>query len=178
MSEQINELMAALAKAQSKIRSATKDKANPFFKSKYADLASIYEACREQLSENGLATTQCMSPSPQGINIITVLGHSSGQWIKSEMPLIFAKSDPQTIGSTITYFRRYSLAAIVGVAPEDDDGEKAQAPYRAQRIEESKVLIKKVSQKEVEELQNILCECDVKYTAWVYDYMQKTYKTD
>lgn len=147
MSENINELMSALAKAQGKIQPAFKDKANPFFKSSYADLASVWSACREALSENGLAIVQTVvTNADKAMNLVTTLGHSSGQWMKSEMPIISQKLDPQSLGSAITYYRRYTLAAMVGVAPEEDDGEAAQAAYRENR-QSNPSLSKKVAPK-------------------------------
>lgn len=147
-SENINELMTALSKAQGKIQPALKDKANPFFKSSYADLASVWTACRDALSENGLAVVQSVVTYPdKGMNLVTTLGHSSGQWMKSEMPIISQKVDPQSLGSAITYYRRYSLAAMVGVAPEEDDGEAAQAPYRENKSSHTSQPVKKSIQK-------------------------------
>lgn len=126
-SENINELLSALSKAQGKINGAKKDKSNPYFKSSYADLHSVWGACRQVLSDNGLSVVQTMLMVEGALNLVTILGHSSGQWIKSFLPVNTQKSDPQSLGSAITYMRRYSLAAIVGVAPEedDDDGESA-----------------------------------------------------
>lgn len=124
-SEKIDELGAALAKAQGQIEGAKKDSANPFFKSKYADLASVWDACRKHLSENGLSVTQCPEEAENGISIETMLLHSSGQWIKSRYTMPVSKIDAQAVGSAITYARRYALASIVGVAPEDDDGNAA-----------------------------------------------------
>ena len=124
-SEQINELAASLAKAQGQIDGAKKDSANPFFKSKYADLASVWEACRVQLSSNGLSVTQCPEESENGIAIETMLLHSSGQWIKSRYTMPVSKLDAQAVGSAITYARRYALSAIIGIAPEDEDGNSA-----------------------------------------------------
>lgn len=129
-SENINELMAALAKAQSEMSHAVKDSNNPYFKSKYADLPSVWEACRGPLTRNGLAVTQTLSHDGERTILNTILGHSSGQWIRSAMVLPVQKPGPQEIGSCITYCRRYSLAAIVGMCQDDDDGEAAQAPYR------------------------------------------------
>jgi hypothetical protein len=123
-SEQINELAAALAKAQGAIKGATKDTANPFFKSKYADLASVWDACRAELTANGLSIIQTTDDS-QGVTVVTTLAHSSGQWIRGRLTMRPVKDDPQGIGSAITYARRYALAAMVGVAPEDDDGNAA-----------------------------------------------------
>ena len=172
MSENINEIMTALSKAQGKIQPASKDKSNPYFKSKYADLASVWEACREALSEQGLAVVQTVGNKDSGMVLITTLGHSSGQWIRSEMPIIVSKNDPQTLGSAITYYRRYSLSAIVGVAPEDDDGEKAQAAYRKQEEPKQKKVISTI---EVENLKSILNECDSDYQDWVYCYLKDNF---
>ena len=128
-SENINELACALAKAQGEISSAIEDKVNPHFKSSYASLSSIWEACRLPLSKNGLAVIQVMSSENQELVLITTLAHSSGQWIKSILPISNVKATPQALGSAITYMRRYSLAAMVGVAPDDDDdGNQAQGP--------------------------------------------------
>ena len=136
-SDQINELGAALAKAQGLIEGAKKDSANPFFKSRYADLASVWDACRKHLSENGLSITQCPEESDNGIAIETMLLHSSGQWIKSRYTMPVSKLDAQAVGSAITYARRYALASIVGIAPEDDDG-NADAKAKPEKREEQK----------------------------------------
>ena len=127
-SDSINELAAALAKAQGAMKGAAKDADNPFFKSKYADLASVWDACREALSANSLAVVQTMdSDSADTVTIVTTLMHSSGQWVSGRLTMHPVKPDPQGIGSAITYARRYALAAMVGVAPEDDDGNAASA---------------------------------------------------
>lgn len=124
-SEQLNELAAALSKAQGQIEGAKKDSANPFFKSKYADLASVWEACRKPLTDNGLSIIQCPEESENGIAIETMLLHSSGQWKSSRYSMPVSKVDAQAVGSAITYGRRYALAAMVGVAPEEDDGNES-----------------------------------------------------
>lgn len=129
-SEQINEIAAALAKAQAKIQNAAKTAENPGFKrgnkaSTYADLASVWDACREHLTANGIAVLQ--GPETEGpvVTIETMLVHSSGQWFKDRLSATAAAAAPQQIGSGITYLRRYALAAMCGVAPADDDGEAA-----------------------------------------------------
>lgn len=122
----INELAAALAKAQGKIVGALKDSENPFFKSKYADLASCWDACRAQLSENGLAVIQTTDVIRDTVFVVTTLTHSSGQWVRGILPVKAKDDSPQAQGSGITYARRYALAAIVGVAQVDDDAESAQ----------------------------------------------------
>lgn len=132
-SQEIGALMEALSKAQAVIRSAEKDSSNPFYKSQYADLQSVWKACREALTSNGLAVSQVITNEGPMMSLITILGHSSGQWIKGSVPLNTDKLDPQTVGKLITYFRRYCLSAIVGVAPgDDDDAEGAMTQHRGQ----------------------------------------------
>lgn len=126
-SENINELATALAKAQGAIGTASKDKTNPHFKSSYADLASVWEACRDPLSANGLAIIQTTAPTDTGIVLHTILTHSSGQWIRGVMVVDPGpKGGMQPLGSALTYARRYSLSALVGISPADDDGNAAQ----------------------------------------------------
>jgi hypothetical protein len=126
-SDTINELAAALAKAQAAIKGATKDSDNPFFKSKYADLASVREACNGPLTANGLSVVQTPSTTPDGeVSVTTLLLHTSGQWIADTLTLSPKDDGPQAMGSAITYARRYALAAFTGVAPEDDDAEAAE----------------------------------------------------
>ena len=125
-SDSIDKLAVALVKAQSELESAKKDSDNPFFKSKYADLASVWDACRDALTKNGLAVVQPFDNDENGGVIVeTMLIHSSGQWLMGSLTLRPVKADPQGIGSAITYGRRYSLAAIVGVIQTDDDAEQA-----------------------------------------------------
>jgi hypothetical protein len=128
-SETINELATALAKAQAKIEAAPKDTNNPFFNKKYADLASVWSACRVPLTENGLSVVQTADSEAGVVGITTRLLHTSGQWIEGTLKLAPTKNDPQGFGSAITYGRRYGLSAIVGiVADDDDDGNAASGP--------------------------------------------------
>ena len=127
-SDTIGELTKALAKAQACIKGALTDSENPFFKSKYADLSSVWDACRKPLTDNGLAVIQTSSflpDHPEMVVIETTLSHSSGEFVAGILVAKPIKPDPQSIGSCITYLRRYSLAAICGVSPEDDDGNAA-----------------------------------------------------
>lgn len=126
-SAEINELATALAIAQGQITGALKDSSNPFFRSKYADLASCWDACRKQLSENGLAVIQTTSAENGTVYVNTVLTHKSGQWVRGSLPVKAKDDSPQAQGSGMTYARRYALAAIVGLAQIDDDAEAAQA---------------------------------------------------
>lgn len=125
-SEQINELAAALAKAQGAMKAAELDRANPFFKSKYATLASIWTAARGPLSANGLSVAQVPDWTPEGLQLTTMLMHASGQYISNTYPINPVKDDPQGIGSALSYARRYTLAAMIGAtSDEDDDGNEA-----------------------------------------------------
>lgn len=125
-SESIKEIATALAKVQAAMAPAKKDSKNPFFNSNYADLNSVWDACRILLSSNGLSVTQLNQVSDSGVIVETVLMHSSGEWISGEILLPLDKQNAQGVGSAITYGRRYGLAAIIGiVADEDDDGNKA-----------------------------------------------------
>lgn len=127
-SDDIAKLAEALAKAQGEIEGAVKGRANPHFKSTYADLASVWAACRAALSGNGIAVVQ-MPESTDGVTItlITTLTHSSGQWMRSKLTMKAQRGGPQDMVSLVTYMRRTALAAMVGVAPvdDDDDGEGA-----------------------------------------------------
>ena len=127
-SDSIGALAAALSKAQADITGALKDSSNPFFKSKYADLASCWDACRKQLAANNLCviqTTDLDDLTNQTV-LKTILAHSSGERVKSITPILTKDNSPQAQGSGITYARRYALAAIVGLAQVDDDAEAAQ----------------------------------------------------
>ena len=125
-SDDIKELALALSKTQSILKGAIKDTNNTFFKSKYADLASCWDACREPLAANGLSVVQMpCNDTPDSVALETILMHTSGQWISSVFSMPVSKHDAQAVGSAITYARRYALAAVVGIAPEDDDGNLA-----------------------------------------------------
>lgn len=126
-SEQINELAAALAKAQGAMENAIMNRTNPHFKSKYADLSSVRDAIREPLSANGLSVVQVTQLTERGMVLRTVLMHTSGQYITTEYPLPLTPK-PHEMGSAMTYARRYSLAALLcNASDEDDDGNAAQA---------------------------------------------------
>ena len=126
-SEATNELAAALAKAQAEITNPAKDAKNPHYKSFYADLAAGIGAIRAPLSKNGIAVMQLTRLEGDVLFVDTRLTHSSGQWIQGEFPAIRFPAKPQEVGSAMTYARRYSLFALVGIAGEDDDGEAANA---------------------------------------------------
>lgn len=126
-SETINELAAALAKAQGAMKNATLNKTNPHFRSKYADLAGIRDTVTPALAAHGIAVAQTIGMVDGQLSVTTRLMHLSGQWLESSFPIIADVNKPQAIGSAITYGRRYTLSAICNIAAdEDDDGNEAQ----------------------------------------------------
>ncbi len=151
-SETISALAKALSAAQGAIRNASKDADNPFFKSKYADLAAIRDAIREPFQANGLSCPQFISTRDGGrvesvgdkgesvvdfltlVTVETVLLHESGEYMSSVMELPVWNADPQKIGSASTYGRRYALQSVAGVAAEvDDDGNASSGPRNEPR---------------------------------------------
>lgn len=119
-------LSASLVAALAEIEGAAKDKVNPHFKSKYADIGSVIEAIKPALSNHGLGFTQHPQPSESGIIIETVLHHESGESLSLGTLYVPAnKLDPQAFGSALTYARRYALMTAFGVPAEDDDGNAA-----------------------------------------------------
>lgn len=125
-SASLDKLVAALAAAQGKMGVALKESQNPHLKNKYADLESVVEAVRGPLSEAGLAFTHTTIPGQGVVTIRCYLFHASGQWLSSDWTTDTSKSSgPQAWGSLLTYGRRYTLMAITGIAPGEDDGEAA-----------------------------------------------------
>jgi hypothetical protein len=138
-SDTINEISAALAKAQGMLRPAIKDTVNPFFKSVYADLAAIIDVIREPLSSNGLAILQSIETDAGDVVITTLLSHTSGQWVETALRLKPTKNDPQGVASAATYGRRIGLQSLVGVAADtDDDGNAASATHAPKAAAEPK----------------------------------------
>jgi len=172
-STELNELFAALSKAQEEIRCAHKDASNPFFKSKYANLQMVIEASRPALCKNNLAVSQQLITENNLTYLYTLLGHSSGQWISSKALLSPVKTDVQSLGSYITYMRRYSYSAIVGVydGEEDDDGDKAvpepkkeYTAYKPDKLISSQqlVIIVKLIQSDIAVYNDIITKFKVK----------------
>jgi hypothetical protein len=126
-SESIDQIAGALSAARGEMTGAKKDASNPFFKSSYADLASVMEAIAGPFAAHDLAYFQSVYTTDTGmIGVITRIMHKSGQWIESD-PLLLppVKNDPQAFGSAVTYGKRYSLQAACGVPSVDDDGNHA-----------------------------------------------------
>jgi len=117
----------ALAAAQKQMGPVLKESLNPAFKSRYADLANVIDACLPALNAHGISVFQPMREIDGARFVVTILAHESGETIENPIPLIVSKNDMQGLGSAITYARRYGLMAMAGVAPEDDDGNAAAA---------------------------------------------------
>ncbi len=181
-SELINELATALSKAQGEMQAAIKDKVNPFFKSAYADLGSVWDAARPVLSKYGLSVIQTTDLSGDKIVLVTTLAHASGQWIKSYLPLNPSKQDSQGVGAAITYLRRYSLSAIVGVVcDDDDDGEEAVGRGKQQKA--APVVAKpapeeKVDKSETLALLNLITSLDEEGNKSFHGWIKKTFNAD
>ena len=126
-SESIAALSAAMATAQGEMKPAIKDATNPHFKSKYADLASVFEAVRAPFKNNGLSVWQELGNADGGVTVTTRLVHKTGEWVEfGPLYVPAGKQDAQGLGSAATYARRYGLASALGVcADEDDDGNAA-----------------------------------------------------
>jgi hypothetical protein len=124
-SESIKELATAMAAAQGEMGSAIKGASNPFFKSKYADLGSVIQAIKAPFAAHGLSYVQFPITGDNSVGVITRLMHSSGEWLEQEYFIPLGKMDAQSVGSCLSYARRYSLQAIAGIPAEDDDGNAA-----------------------------------------------------
>lgn len=170
-SDQLNELAGALAKAQGEIENASKSSKNPHFKSSYADLAEVLNTVRPVFSQHGLSVSQLPSYQDGFVHVETILMHSSGQWISGSVSApVIGTQNAQGIGSAITYCRRYSLAAIAGIAQEDDDANSAAgheprpAPQRpAAKISAEKT---KISAEQAERIRNGLAVAGMNEDEW------------
>lgn len=138
-SENINELFTALSKAQGEFKAIPFDKVNPHFKSKYASLSATQEMVRPILAKHGLSFIQSIYTNETGrYEVHTVLAHSSGQSIRTKMDLMLGRQDMQSLGSAVTYAKRYALQAILGIAGDDDDDGNAAVQSSAQPTKSKK----------------------------------------
>jgi hypothetical protein len=134
-SEQTDALDAAMAKAQSEIQKAHKDSVNPHFRSKFADLGSCWEACRDALTKNGISVTQWPTGGAEGVMFMMTRIAKDGQWIRSRSAWPLSKMDCQGVGSALSYARRYTLCAAVGIVADDDDDGNAASRSRPRTTE-------------------------------------------
>lgn len=137
MSSEVGEIAAAISKAQAEILDAVRDAQNPHLRNRYATLESVLASVRPVMSANGIAVLQQLDSAADRVSVITRLVHSSGQWVGSEISASIragkGTTEIQAMGSVITYLRRYSLMALCGIAPEDDDGNSATATVRERK---------------------------------------------
>lgn len=147
-SESITAIMPAFIKAQGNFAPALKTATNPHFKSKYVALDGVIDAVAEPLRKEGIAIVQMTDVQDAQTILVTRLIHESGEWIGSRYPVHPVKADPQGEGSALTYARRYALMALVGIAPEDDDGNAA-----------AKAVNKAVDDKQAATLTDMATEC-------------------
>lgn len=158
----LKNLFTAMAKAQSQIETAIKDKTNPHYKSKYADLGAVWDACRKALTDNGIAVMQWPIHSEDGkVHLETMLTHSSGEHLSRTFSIPAGKQDAHAYGSSLTYLRRFALSAVVGiVADEDDDGNAAvKGPGIIKATDGAKERLDKVQSLKVENLVGTVIDC-------------------
>ena len=182
-SQDITEISKALAIVQKTLDRAAKSTKNEFLSTKYADLTTVWNCLRDILPDNGFSVTQVMSPIDGKDYLVTILFHTSGQWIKSIAPLVIEKLTSQNVGKAITYQRRYSLAAIVGVCQEDDDGNESTFISRKQVVAVQDVLkghpdiysqiLRQLKEKKINTFDKILiCDYD-KLLGYIQDLITK-----
>lgn len=145
-SDSIKEIATALAKSQAELENASKGAINPHFRSKYADLAEILNTVRPVLASHGISVMQMPSYDGGIVSVETVLAHESGEWVSSTISAPVTKQDAQGVGSAVTYCRRYSLAAMCGIAQEDDDANAAVGGNARKQQEPNPSLIKKINE--------------------------------
>lgn len=167
----VGELFTALSKAQGELGAAKKDSINPHFRSKFADLASVIEACKGPLAKHDLCVIQVThAKDAEGVLIVTTLGHKSGEWMRGRLYMPNSKKDAQGMGSAITYGRRYSYQSMVGLAAEeDDDGNEAARKPAGPNAEDSRKTLaemegKLLDAKDVDSLKSIAKEAEGKLT--------------
>lgn len=169
-SEHLNELATALSKAQGEFDPALKDSNNPFFKSKYADLPSVWAVSREILCKYGLSLLQFPSSNDGKPCLVTRLMHCSGQWMQSSVDLLLTKNDIQGLGSAISYMRRYSMTSILGIVQDDDDGQLAVQKKKEQEKPKEDPSIDSTQYLELKQLYD-LCDEEFKkgLDTWLVD---------
>lgn len=157
------DLFSAMAKAQGEIENAAKSSTNPHFRSKYADLAEVLNTIRPILSKHGLSLIQSTGFDGSMVSVTSLLAHESGGYVTSVASCVPAKSDAQGIGSATTYLRRYSAAAVAGIAQEDDDGQSAahsEKPAPVQRGNPMDGVMDHFTQEEVIELRAVAADIE------------------
>ncbi len=155
-SESIKNIAVAMNKAQSQMGGASKDSANPFFKSKYADLSSVVQAIKEPFADNGLSYVQFPIEDQGRIGVETMIMHTSGEYLSQSFTVQLTKQDAQGAGSAITYCRRYGLQAVAGIPSEDDDGnhaaQKQAGPAKLPSVRDIQTALDDLDEKQVKSM--------------------------
>ena len=180
MSEKVDIVVSKLMKAKQEIGTVKKDSKNPFHKSNYASLNAYIDASENHLLENGLILIQAGNGSyAEPVIVATLMHPESGQWLKSYLPILNAKQDSQGLGASVTYMRRYSIATLLGLVSEDDDGETAcgrgKHPETKKKAVEPEITDED-KQKEEETLRKLLNMFDKEDQFLVMEYMQSVMK--
>lgn len=182
-SEEIKDLVSSLAKAQGTMKPAVFNRINPHFKTRYADFTSCMDACRSPLSDNGIAIIQYCSTIDGKLSLVTMLAHTSGQWMKSEFPLIASKMDSQGIGSAMTYAKRYSLCGMVGIVADeegDDDGENAvgRGKQECGKAPSPRLLPPTINSSQIEVIKVLESQLDEECRDKLNKWLKSTYKVE
>jgi hypothetical protein len=175
MSEQFDIVLSKLMKAKQEIGTVKKDSKNPFHKSNYASLNAYIDASEAHLIENGLILVQAGNGSfSEPIIVATLIHPESGQWLKSYLPILNTKQDSQGLGASVTYMRRYSIATLLGLVSEDDDGETASGRGKSDQKKKSPPVEKTEEQKQndAESLRKILDMFDKEDQHLFLEYMK------
>jgi hypothetical protein len=159
-SQTIGEIAKALSKAQGEFSVVKKECENPFFKSKYADLAACIDATRAALSANGLAVIQLTKIVNDKTVLETTIAHSSGEFITGEYLVQPTKQDPQAMGSALTYARRFSFCGMLSIAAEAEDDDGNNASGNKKEPEKTKPFIATISENQALDLVNGLSKKD------------------
>ena len=170
--EDIKDLVAALCKAQGMMKPAIFNKKNPHFKSRYADFTSVMDACRDPLSSNGLAVMQFCETHNEKLMLVTMIAHTSGQWIKSYLPLVPRNMDSQSIGSAITYAKRYSLSAMLGIVCDDDEDDDAETAEGRGHHMENVPSIPLISKDQASYLHNLISQMNQETVNALWNYLK------
>lgn len=178
-SEEIKDLVAALSKAQGMMKPAIFNRVNPHFKNRYADFTSCMDSCRDPLSNNGLSVMQYCETINDKLMLVTMLAHISGQWIKSYFPLSPKSMESQAVGSAMTYAKRYSLSALLGIVSddEDDDGEASHGrTAQIQANKNPKPISSKIIPSQISVLKGLESKFDEECKNKLYSWLDSSFK--
>jgi hypothetical protein len=182
-SQDIKELISALSKAQGQMKPAVFNRVNPHYRSRYADFTSCMDACREPLSTNGLAIIQTPQIVNEKLTLVTILAHSSGQWMKAEFPISAKTENMQSLGSAMTYAKRYSLCGMVGIVADEEGDDDAEAAVGRGRQEDApkaaiKPVLQKINNSQISSIKELEGKLDKECKDKLYLWLSSAYKID